>query len=384
MDAPARRSRLAPLILATMASQSLLVVLAPTLVAIGSDLAASDGAVGQARSVTAVAAIAASVTITAQIGRLGVRRVLRLGAVLAMLASAWVAAAPTLPAFLAAHGAVGVAVACLLTAGFAGVSAFPAEHRGWALGYVAGANALAWIVVNPLVGMLTDWLSWRVAHAVPAVIALAALVASRNAAPVTGAASRLRLSAILADGSARRWLMAELAAFGAWAALLTFVGAYFIGRLGVSEGAAGWLLACGAAAYFAASTHSRRVLGDVARRRLVALSALTMAALMAVQFATRSVWMGLVVFCLIGLAAGIRTPASSGLGLEQLPGHPGAMMGARTAVTQLGYLFGAVIGGALITVAGYAAFGLVLAVGMATSAGLILRVEEGSHPRAPA
>lgn len=79
-------------------------------------------------------------------------------------------------------------------------------------------------------------------------------------------------------------------------------------------------------------------------------------------------------YCLIGLAAGVRTPASSGLGLEQLPEHPGAMMVARTAATQLGYLLGAVVGGAVIAGAGYGAFGFALAGGLMGSALLVLRV----------
>ena len=46
-----------------MASQALLVVLAPTIVAVAADLEASVGAVGQARSITAGTAIAASAAI---------------------------------------------------------------------------------------------------------------------------------------------------------------------------------------------------------------------------------------------------------------------------------------------------------------------------------
>src|SRR5215210_7743403 len=121
------------------------------------------------------------------------------------------------------------------------------------------------------------------------------------------------------------------------------------GRVGAGEAAAGLLLASGAAAYFAASTRSGGLAGGISRRRLVAGSALLMAALLPLQLSvTGSVPLAVGVFCLIGLVAGIRTPASSGLGLEQLPDHPGAMMAARTAATQLGYLLGAAVGGALI------------------------------------
>ncbi len=72
-------------------------------------------------------------------------------------------------------------------------------------------------------------------------------------------------------------------------------------------------------------------------------------------------------------------PASSGLALRQLPDQPGAMMAARTATTQLGYVVGAVVGGAIIAGQGYAALGLVLAAGMLASAGLVLRVDDRRH-----
>jgi predicted MFS family arabinose efflux permease len=52
------------------------------------------------------------------------------------------------------------------------------------------------------------------------------------------------------------------------------------------------------------------------------------------------------------------------------------MMAARTGATQLGYLLGAVIGGAVIAGAGYGTLGIVLAAGMAASALLILRVDD--------
>ncbi|HET6866561.1 MAG TPA: MFS transporter [Solirubrobacteraceae bacterium] len=366
--------KLAPLVLATMASQALLVALSTTIVAISRDLGASVGAVGQARSVAAGVAILASLAIVGRIDALGVRRLLGVGSGLAIVACAAVALAPTLTLFLTAHLLVGIAFACLLSAGFAGVAGFAPERKPWAIGYVAGANALAWIVVTPLAGAITEWVSWRAAQVVPAGIAVAALGATRAARLAPGTAPPI--TALLRERSARRWLSAEVIAFGAWTAVLTFVGAFFIERLGVAQAAAGWMLAAGAAAHFAASSRSGTLVGLIPRRQLVAASALVMAILFFVLLRSASVPVGIVAFCLAGLAAGVRSPASSGLGLEQMPGHPGAMMAARTAATQLGYLLGAVVGGAVISHGGYGSLGIVLAIGMAASAGLILRVDD--------
>ena len=368
---------LLPLVFATMASQALLVVLSPTIVAIGHDLGASVSAVGQARSVTAVVAVLSSVFITSRIGAIGVQRLLATGSALAVVACGLVASAPGLWTLLAAHVVVGVAFACLLSGGFAGVAAFPPHDRAWAAGYVVGANSLAWIVVNPAVGALTDRLSWRVAEVVPAAIAFAALLTARGVAeaPRGGAAPRLR--GVLADVSARRWIGSELVAYAAWTGLLTFVGAFFIDTFDVTPATAGWLLAAGAAAHFTAATRSGRLVARFARRRLVVAAALAMAALLPLLLAnSRSLATAALVFCAVGATAGIRTPASSSLGLEQLPEHPGTMMAARTGATQLGYLVGAAVAGVVIAAAGYRALSFVLAAGMALSALLVLRVRD--------
>jgi len=359
-----------------MASQALLVALSPTIVAIADDLGISVGAVGQARSITAVVAIAASIGIAGRMDTMGVPRLLSIGAGLAIVASAAIALAPTLAAFLVAHVLVGVAFACLLTAGFAGVAAFPPERKAWAIGYVVGANSLAWIVVNPAMGATTDALSWRAAEAIPATIAVAALVAARAAATAPTASGPWQLRTLLRERSARRWIGAETIAYGAWTALLTFIGAFFIQRLGVSEAAVGWLLASGAAAHFVASTRSGTLSDLLPRRRLVSAAALLMAVLLFVELRATGAALAVAIFCMAGLTAGIRMPVSSRLGLEQLPHHPGAMMAARTAATQLGYLLGAVIGGVVVAGAGYETLGIVLAIGMAASALLVLRVDD--------
>lgn len=379
---PSRWRALSPLVLATMASQALLVVLAPTIVAIGTDLGASVATIAQARSITAAVSIIASVVIGARADELSVPRLLLVGSGLAVAASAAVAASGTTAFFLGAHVLVGLAFALLLSGGFAGVAAFAPGHRAWATGYVASANALAWIVVNPVAAGLTESWSWRAAQAVPAGIAVAALFAARYAVPAPAVRAAAGLWAPLTETSARRWIVAEVAGYAAWTALLTFAGAFFIQRLGVSESATGWLLAAGAAAYLAASTRSGGLARLVPRRRLVAGSALIMGALLPVMLsATQLAGAAVGVFCLIALAAGIRTPVSAGLGLEQLPGHPAVMMAARTAATQVGYLLGAMIGGAVIAGSGYRTLGLVLAVVMAMSAWLVLRVDDPIESR---
>lgn len=376
--APSRARRLLPLVLATMVSQAVLVVLAPTIVEIGRDLGASVGAIGQARSTLAGAAIATSLVIAPLLDRVGIRPLLLWGAILAIAGSAAAALSPSLAVFLSVHALIGVGFACLLSAGFAGVAAFPAEDRAWVMGYVVGANALAWIAVNPLAGVLTEALSWRAAHAVPAAIALCVLVSARAASgrSATGATG-LGLRGVFAEPSARRWIVAEMIAFFAWGTHLTFTGAFFIERHGVGETPTGILLALGAAVFFVTSVRGASLVGHLPRPQLLAAVALVLGALIAVQFNAQAVvWLALAAFFLSAVAGGVRTTVSSTLGLGQLPDQPGSMMAARTATTQMGYLLGGLIGGATLAWSGYATLGIVLAAGLLLCAALVLRVSD--------
>lgn len=159
--------------------------------------------------------------------------------------------------------------------------------------------------------------------------------------------------------------------------MLTFSGAFFVERLGTSEAQVGWLLAGAAATHFVASNRAGVLGRRLAPRRLAVLGALWMAAVTPVMLGTRAAvpW-AFAWFCVACLGAGVRTPASAALGIEQLPGHPATMMAARTAVTQSGYLLGAVGAGAVVSGPGYGALGWALAGVMVLAAALTAGVRD--------
>ena len=381
---PSRAHRLLPLVLATTATQASIVVLAPLLVEIARDLGASVSAIGVARSVLAGTAVAVSLAIGPLIDRIGVRPLIARGAGLALAGAVATAAAPSLGFFYAAHAITGAGVACLLSAGFAGVaSSFDEGDAPWAMGYVVGAQSLAWIVGNPIIGLLAEAGSWRLSYLVPAAICLAALatalLAPGTERPVAtqGEALSIRegLLAVFSDPSARRWTIAELVAYSAWTAELTYAGAFYIENYGVGEAAVGVLLAVGSVVFLVASLNTSRLTARVRRRPLLVACALGMGfMLIPVLNVAPSVWVTLGLFCVLAVLAGIRSTGSSALGLELLPANPGSMMGARTASAQLGYMVGAAGGSAVLAVAGFGELGFVLFAGMAFSALLLARV----------
>lgn len=380
-----RARRLGPLVLATMATQASIVVLAPLIVAIGEDLGGSDSAIGLARSVLAGTAFVGSLAIGPLIDRIGVRPLIVRGATLALLGALATAASPSLPFFYAAHAITGLGVACLLSAGFAGVASyFDGHEMTWAMGYVVAGQSLAWIVGNPIVGTLAHEVSWRVAYAVPATVCALALVGGLIACPAEGTvavgeANSIRdgLAAVAGDRSARRWALAELVGYTAWAGELTYAGAFYIREYGTSEAAVGLLLATGSLVFLTTSLSTARLTAALPRRRLIVFCGFAMGAVLVPAFSwAPSVGVTLALFCLMGVFAGVRSTGSSALGLEQLPDRPGAMMGARTASAQLGYTLGAAGGGLILALWGFAVLGVVLCVGMAGAAFLLAGVRD--------
>jgi predicted MFS family arabinose efflux permease len=375
-----RGRRLLPLVLATTATQSSIVVLTPIVVAVSRDLGASVSAVGQARTVLAAVACLAAFRAGALIDRVGVKPLIVGGSLFALLGALVTAVAPSLPLFYAGHAVTGVGVAALLSAGFAGVSAyFPERDAAWALGYVVGSQSIAWIVGNPLVGLLTDWGSWRLAYLVPATIALLSLAAGltaprpRDSRASTGGG----IGGVARDQSARRWAVAELVAYAAWTAELTYAGAFYIETYGVSEASLGFILAIGSIAFLTSTLSSHRLAARWERRRLIATTGVAMGALLVVFFnVTPAVGFSVGVICLVAVCAGLRSTGSSALGLSQLPAHPGSMMAARTASAQLGYMIGAVVGGTVLAVTGFGTLGWVLFAGMAVSGLLVTGVSD--------
>lgn len=365
-------------------------VLAPLVVAIGRDLDASLSAVGLARSVLAATAVAVSLAIGPLIDRIGGRPLIVAGAGLALIGCGLSAAAPSMPFFYAAQIVVGGGVACLLSAGFAGVAAyFRDDQAAWALGWVVGAQAIAWVVGNPVIGLLADHGSWRLAYLVPAAMATLALAAGLTAPRVrpaagTGLAGQ-GLRAVLRDRSARRWVLAELVAYSAWTAEITYVGAFYIHTYGASESAVGFLLSVGSLVFVVTSVNVVHLNERIPRRPLMLISALLMGLLLIpVLNLTPSVWFTLALFCLFAFFAAVRSTAASGLGLAQLPEQAGSMMAARTASAQLGYMIGAAAGGGVLALADFGTLGFVLCAGMAISAFLIARVSDPQARRSTA
>lgn len=367
-----------PLPIATIASQSSMASVPPLFVAIGRDFGVSIGTVGQVRSVSAASAVVCALLVGGWIHRHGARPVMIAGGLLAAAGALICAAAPAFAVLAIGQVVVGAGICCLLSSGFAGAGEFFApEARDWAVGWITALQSLAWIVGVPLVGVLAQTFSWRAGFAVPAIFALIAAGSAMLFAPkidhdLVAVDERTGLMAALTDDTARRWTIAELIAFAVWTCEITYIAAFYMQTYGLSEAVVGVLLPTGSLAFLVGSALAERVGRNWSRATLLAGSAVTMGVVACVLFNFHptiavTVCLGL----LIGVAAGLRAASSSTLALDQLPDNPGAMMAARTAAVQIGYLIGASVGGIAVDIAGYGSLGVLMIVGMALSAAVM-------------
>lgn len=368
-----------PLPIATIASQSSMASVPPLFVAIGRDFGVSVGTVGQVRSVSAASAVACTLLVGGWIHRHGARPVMVAGGLLAAGGALLCAAAPGFVMLALGQMVVGAGICCLLSSGFAGAGEFFApESRDWAIGWIVALQSLAWILGVPLVGVLAEQFGWRTAFAVPAGFALLAATSAAVFAPKVerdpaAIDERTGLLAALADRGARRWTIGELIAFAVWTGEITYVAAFYMETYGISEGLVGVLLPTGSMAFFVGSALAERTGRSSSKSGVLLVSSVVMGTVACVLFNFHpAVAVTLSIGLTMGVAAGLRAASSSAIALDQLPDRPGAMMAARTAAVQIGYLIGASVGGVAVDIAGYGSLGVIMIVGMTLSA-LVMR-----------
>ncbi len=370
VDRP-RASAVAPtLFLCTFAAQSALFVLAPLLPRLAAEFSVPVAAVGQLRAVSGLAAGAATLGLGLLSSRMRLRRLLVAGLALVAAGSLAAALAPDFATLAVTQVPIGAGLGAVVTA----ATAAPAR---WALPQ-SRTRLLSWALIGPpaaatvgtvVAGLLAD-VSWRTAWlAVPfaaSVIALAVVSTHPRDDPVPRSAAR--------PGGAWRvpgvpgWLAGELLAYSAWSAIPVFSGALLIESYRIAPAAAGLAIGASAAAVVLGNVLARRRVARSPRRLLLGLAPPLACASVAFGAVRPGFAVSVLLLVLLGALAGARALAGSGLGLE-LAGqeHGVAVMAARTTAQQLGYLFGAGLGGVMIAASGYSGLGILLAalVGLA-------------------
>ena len=351
------------LFLAFVASQAGVLVLSPILSDVADDFGVSVAEAGQLRILAAPLAIVAALAAGRLLTRFSPRALLGTGAALLAVGSLASAAAPSFAMLALAQVPVWIGVSMVLTAGVAATAAWTVEgQRTRVVARAFAGPPAAWILGMPVIGLVAE-VHWRLAFlAFPLPAALLALLAVARRppdAPISAASTSLR--GLLRRADARRWALGELLANSAWAGTLVFSGALLTEEYGMSTTATGVALAAVAVAYLAGNQRAGGMPAERARRTMIATSIGAAVVVVLTWSFTPTVAVTLVLFASSGALVATRTVAGTVYGFA-VAGDLGREVGTvRAVTTQLGYLIGALVGGAAFAIGGCALLGVAVA-----------------------
>jgi predicted MFS family arabinose efflux permease/L-amino acid N-acyltransferase YncA len=350
------------LFLAFVASQAGVLVLSPILSDIADDFGVSIAAAGQLRILAAPLAVVAALVTGRLLTRYSPRALLGVASALLAVGSLASAAAPSFALLALAQIPTWIGIAMILTAGVAATAAWSEpERRTRVVAHAFAGPPTAWIVGMPLIGLVAE-VNWRLAFlALPlpaALLAGLAVLSRPHDAPIPRAETSLR--GLLRRADAQRWAIGELFANAAWAGTLVFSGALMTEQFGMSTTATGVALAAVAVAYLLGNRRAGHGAPERARWTMLATSLAAAVAVALTWTVTPVVPVTLALFAISGALVATRTVAGTVYGFS-VAGDLGREVGTvRAVTTQLGYLVGALAGGAALALAGFAGIGVVM------------------------
>lgn len=349
------------LFLALFASQAGVLVLSPILADVAREFDVSISQAGQLRILAAPLAAVVAVWAARSLGRVQVRSLLALGALLLAIGSLSSAAAPSLIALALAQIPVWAGVAILVSTGVSAAAKWSTpEERPRVVAHALAGGPAAWIVGMPLIGLAGE-ASWRLTFLVlplPAALLAGVALFARPPDPLPERDTAPSLGAFLRRPSARRWALGELLANSAWAGTLVFSGALLTEIHGTSPLVTGVGLALVALAYLLGNSWSARRDPSRARTSMLHASVATGFAVALVWSVTPDLVTTLLLFSLAAFVAAARTVSGTVYGFDASRGHEAAVGAVRAATTQIGYLLGSVVGGTALALGGFDALAL--------------------------
>lgn len=346
---------------------------------IAADLHITEGAAGQAISISGAFALLTSLFVASVAGRLN-RKVLLLSLTVLMIVSGTVVAiAPNYPIFMVGRALIGIAIGGFWSMSAATAMRLVAHHEvPRALAILNGGNALASVLAAPLGSFLGGIIGWRWAFFCVVPLAMIAfgwkLVGlpsmQGEQSPGVGATFQLLTRPAVALGMAASALF-----FMGQFALFTYLRPYLesVAHVGTTT-LSGLLLVIGVAG-FIGTTLIGAFLKDGLYRTLAIIPALMAVIALALMSFGSSV---VVIALLLGVWGLVATAAPVGWWTwlaRTLPRDAEAGGGLMVAIIQLAIMLGAVVGGLLFDGSGYrATFGasaalLVIAAALAMLAG---------------
>ena len=321
----------------------------------------SIAAAGQLRILAAPLAVVAALVAGRLLSRYSPRALLGVASVLLAFGSLASAAAPSFALLALAQIPMWIGISMILTAGVAAMAAWTEpERRTRVVAHAFAGPPTAWIVGMPIIGLVAE-VHWRLAFLalpLPAALLAGLAVAGRpRDVPIPGRRRRCDASfAVRTAGAGPSGSSSPTRRAGT----LVFSGALLTEQYGMSTTATGVALAAVAVAYLLGNRWAGHGVSERARQTMLVSSLAAAVAVALTWTVTPMVAVTLVLFAASGAFVATRTVAGTVYGFS-VAGELGREVGTvRGVTTQLGYLIGALVGGAAIAIGGFALLGVAM------------------------
>lgn len=368
----------------TFASVYATLVMAPVLTLLSDEFGVSTGTAGLVAAVYGAPGIFTALVVGPYSDRFGRRRFMVAGALIMGVFTIVSALAPTFELLIVARAIAGVGGSLIFPNANALIGdLFAYRERGSAMATTIAFNTMASVIGVPLAGVVAEATSWRVSVGLVGVIALVAglalLVFLR---PTTSRPNEQRIASmyrlILRSRSALAAITSSFFGSLYWFTWVTYLVVFFQHAYGLSEGTAStYSLTLGLGVLVGSQIGGR--LGDRIGHRPVVAGTIVISGLILLALTNAPPPLPLAAAMNLALCAviGARFATNASLLTEQVPEARGTLLAFSSAVTSLGIVVGASIGGYFVDTIGFAAIGVFcMAVALLSSAIVLTLVRE--------
>jgi predicted MFS family arabinose efflux permease len=343
------------------------------------DLQTTVPLLGQVMTIMVLISAALGLVIGPLADRYGYRQPLLVGLGAVTFTLLGTSLAPNYPVLLgiSVAGGLGDALVFALPLAIAG-TAFSGEARRRAIGWTTASLSSASIAGAPLLTAIGGLTSWRVALGVAALVGAAAswFVATTLPPDTQRPDTPLRARSLAAAYAPLLRHTPSLRLFGLtalrgawWIGLLTYLGAFLGTAMGLSTGSIGIVYALTGGAYAAGSIVTGRW-ARLSSPAAIALGSIVGGGLIVIILTGAAGWAGVPLLVVASVASAICGVGVVALLAAESPAGAGVTMVLNGSILNLGTAGGALLGGILISLGGYAALGIGLGLTALVAAAL--------------
>lgn len=326
----------------------------------------SIGITNQIKTFNSLAAIFAALLMGFLSVKFKQRTLLLAGLLLSVFTTLGCYFAPSFPLLIVSYSLGGLAASIIIpmTTALLGEH-IPLLERTKSLGWLIAGPAAIYVVGYPIVNYIGDWRRAFLLFALP--IILMAILLTLFCIPSTEIDTRREdilagYKGVLSSRSALACLVGSGMGLGVWMVTLSLNSSFFRQQFSMSRGIVVYITVVMALAYIAGTLLASKIIPRYGRRN-TAIGASVLLGLFTILFtASFNILMALIAGLVTCFAAGVRTNASQGLNLEQLPDLRGSMMSLSSAFGSTGSVLSLILSGYLLIEYGWAFMGSVIGI----------------------